>query len=184
MDEQITLEWNHRVSEIRETKTVRRTASDAECAIVSEIFGNAICRALEATYEIRPVSQGRYRMVGDVLARVEQTCGVTLDPVEQLIDERFDVEFRSDARRLAGQEADFDALAGDDPEPIEHNEIRAGRFICEVVASAIDPFPRAADAELEHVTAGDATGDATGDAAGPANPFAVLGQLKSPPKLS
>ena len=86
------------------------------------------------------------------------------------IDEAFDVEFRSGARRDAALDPDFDALGDDDPEPIEHGEIRIGRFICEVVASAIDLFPRADDAALDQSEAAD-----TGS---PANPFAVLAQLK------
>lgn len=170
MENPVELDWRHKVVDLRDTKRVRRTASEAECAVLSEIFGDAMCRALKTRYEIKPLAPGHYRMTGHVQAEIEQVCGVTLDPVQQFIDEEFDVEFRRGALRDMDLKPDFDVLDADEPEPIEHGQINAGRFICEVVASVIDPFPRAADAELDRSEAGDA-GERP-------NPFAVLQQLK------
>jgi uncharacterized metal-binding protein YceD (DUF177 family) len=167
MDE---LDWSHTVSGIRDRKVVKRRASSDDCAIVSGVFGDTECLALEVSYTIDPLAPGRYRVSGRATAKVRQICGVTLDPVKQTIDETFDVEFRSGARRAADLAPDFDALEGDDPEPIEHGEIKIGRFVCEIVASAIDPFPRADDAELDHIEATEAKGES--------NPFAILSQLK------
>ena len=169
-DETVGLEWNHKVTDLRERRRFMRTAKAEECVAISAIFGDAECKELRADYEIRPLAPGRYRMVGNVRARVGLICGVTLEPLDQVIDENFDVEFRRDARRPSDLDAEFDALADDDPEPIVHGLIEAGRFICEVVASVIDPFPRAEDAALEQNEAGEAIAAR--------NPFAVLGQLK------
>ena len=176
MDQMDELDWAHKVVQIRERRTFQRRADAHACDVISHIFGDAQCLAMAAKYTIRPLAPGRYRVSGSVRAEIEQICGVTLDPVKQIIDEAFDVEFRSGARRDTDLEPDFDALADDAPEPVEQGEIRIGRFICEVVASAIDPFPRAADAVLEQVEAGDATPAA--------NPFAALAQLKNDPKPS
>jgi uncharacterized metal-binding protein YceD (DUF177 family) len=167
MDE---LDWSHNVSGIRDRKLVKRRASKDDCAIVSGVFGDAECLALESSYAIDPLAPGRYRVSGQAKADVRQICGVTLDPVDQVIDETFDVEFRSGARRAADMAPDFDAMEGDEPEPIEQGEIKIGRFICEVIASAIDPFPRADNAELNQVEATETKGES--------NPFAILGQLK------
>ena len=171
MDQDDALDWAHEIVDIRDRRTFRRRADDAECDRVSRLFGDAQCQALTANYSIWPLSPGRCRVFGVVEARVEQICGVTLDPIEQTIEEDFDVEFRSGVRRNADMEPNFDALGDDEPEPIEHGAMRVGRFICEIVASAIDPFPRADDAILEQHEAGDALVQA--------NPFAVLGQLKN-----
>lgn len=164
------LAWNHKVTDLRDKREFRRKASDAERRIVSRIFNEVECLALAASYEILPISPGHYRVRGHALASIEQVCGVTLDPLEQQIQEAFDVEFRTGLWRGKDQDLDFDATADDDPEPIEHGEIRMGRYICELVASAIDPFPRAPEAELDQTEVGG--GVERG------NPFAALAKLK------
>ncbi len=174
MDQEEALDWVHKIVDIRERRTFERCADDVECVRVSRLFGDAQCQALTATYSIWPLAPGRYRVFGAVAARVEQICGVTLDPIEQIINEEFDVEFRSGARRNAAMEPDFDALGDDEPEPIERGAMQVGRFICEIVASAIDAFPRADDAILEQNEAGDEIITA--------NPFGVLAQLKNDKK--
>ena len=164
------LDWTPKVTDIRDPRSFSRTASQEECATITELFGDVECRALRTRYELRPLAPGRYRMSGDVQARIGLICGVTLEPIEQLIDQHFDVEFRRGARRDMELEPDFNALDDDEPEPIVQGLIEAGRFICEVVASEIDPFPRADNVELERSEAGDQQA--------PRNPFAVLQHLK------
>ncbi len=170
MDQDDAIDWTHKIVDLRDRRDFRRQADTAECARLSDVFGEAECRSLAANYTIVPFAPGRCRVSGSITARLELICGVTLDPIEQRIEEEFDIEFRSDARRSNDLELDFDAFGDDDPEPIEHGLIRVGRLICEIVASAIDPFPRADDAELEQteVEAARSTN----------NPFAVLSQLK------
>jgi uncharacterized metal-binding protein YceD (DUF177 family) len=171
MDDGAELEWSHKITDIRDRRSFKREASAVECELVSRIFNGVECLALSAAYDVIPLSPGRYRVRGRAVATVEQVCGVTLDPLEQEIEEVFDVEFRTGIRHGNDQLLDFDAMADDDPEPIEHGHIKIGRFICEVVASAIDPFPRAADAELDQA-----------EAAGEAerlNPFAALAKLRN-----
>ena len=170
MDEPDELGWTHRIAGLQQRRTFEKRANAAERDLVSRIFADAQCLALHATYSVDPLAPGKYRVCGAVEAQVEQTCGVTLEPIVQVINEAFDVEFRAGARRDSELEPDFDALGDDDPEPIEQGEIRIGRFICEIVASAIDPFPRADDAALDHAEAANTQPEA--------NPFAVLAQLK------
>ena len=170
MREVLDLAWAHKVSDIRDRTVKRRRASDAELAQISQILGDVVCRSFETKYEIVPCAPGHYRVAGRVMARVEQTCGVTLDPFEASIDEAFDVEFRAGARRVMEHEPDFDALGDDDPEPIEQGYIQIGRFVCEILGSVIDPFPRGEDASLDVAEAGGGEGAS--------NPFAVLEQFK------
>jgi uncharacterized metal-binding protein YceD (DUF177 family) len=175
MNDDAELGWHHKITDIRDRRSFTRDASEAECAMVSQIFNGVECLALSAAYEVVPLSPGRYRVRGEARATIEQVCGVSLDPLQQQIDEDFDIEFRAGARRgndhgVDFDAIDFDAMAEDDPEPIEHGEIRIGRFICEVVASAIDPSPRAEDAELDKAEAAGETGRT--------NPFAALAKLK------
>ena len=170
MQQDDAIDWTHKSADLRDRRSFQRQADKDECARLSRLFGEADCLSLAANYTIVPLAPGRYRVFGSVTAGLGLVCGVTLDPIEQQVEEEFDLEFRSDLRRSGEPELDFDALGEDDPEPIEHGLLRVGRLICEIVASAIDPFPRADDAELEQTEVGAA---ASGN-----NPFAVLSQLK------
>ena len=140
MDQQDELDWTHKIVGLRERRTFEKRTDVAERELISRIFGDAQCLALQARYTVDPLAPGKYRVFGAVEAHLERICGVTLEPIVQAIDEAFNVEFRSGARRDTDMAPDFDALGDDDPEPIEHGEIRIGRYICEVVASAIDRF--------------------------------------------
>lgn len=171
MDDDAALEWNHKTVELGQERHFQRQADDAECERLSALVGNETqCRALAAAYTIVPRSADKYRVFGEIQARIVQICGVTLDPIEQTIDEAFDVEYRRDARTPVDMAPDFDALGDDDPEPIEHGLIKVGRLVCEIVVSAVDPFPRADDATLDQHEAGAAAPDT--------HPFAALARLK------
>ncbi|MFT5507269.1 MAG: uncharacterized metal-binding protein YceD (DUF177 family) [Hyphomicrobiaceae bacterium] len=173
MDQDVELSWSHKIVDIRERRTFKRVADAAECGLISQIFGDAVCTSLTAKYAITPLAPGRYRVAGTADARIELICGVTLDPLEQHILEPFDIEFRTGRRRDTALELNIDALGDDEPEAVDHGDIRIGRFVCEIVASAIDPFPRSDAAALEQSEAAD---DKPGT-----NPFAALSQLKADP---
>ncbi len=172
MDQNEELGWSHKIAGLQDRRTFEKSANLAERELISRIFGDAKCLTLKAMYTIDPQGPGKYRVFGAVVAQLEQLCGVTLEPIEQTIDEAFDVDFRAGARRDLDRNPDFDALGDDDPEPIEHGEIQIGRFVCEVVASAIDPFLRADDAALDQF-------ESMAPDSGPnPNPFAALARLK------
>ncbi|SRR6056297_2058744 len=167
------LNWIHRVQDIGDERAFERTATAQECEALSRAFGDAKCRSLSAAYAVRAIGPGRYRVSGTIMARLELVCGVTLDPVDQIIDEPFTVEFCKDASPAEQLSSEFDALDEDDPEPLRHGAIAIGRYIAEQIASLIDPFPRSADAELERSEAGG--GDVKEEKE---NPFAILERLK------
>ena len=169
------LAWSHKVAELGRRQRFWREADGPERQALASELGILACDALEAEYVVTPISDGRFRVEGELRCRLVQPCGVTLDPVIQDMVEPIDVEFWPKARQLDDRTAgiDFDALEGDDPEPIEQGEIRIGRLIGEIVASALDPFPRSPDAELDHSEAGDDDDKSAG------NPFAALARLKN-----
>ena len=167
----IVLDWSHRVSELRERRTFTREADENERAAMSDLIGNATCLNLAATYSITRKREQRFEVEGRVTARLEQICGVTLEPIVQEIDEPLEVAFEPEAGRDAELDTGFDPLGEDPPEAIVNNRLDVGRIVAEIVASAADPFPRAKDAMLDVSEAG---GDEE-----PArdNPFTVLGGL-------
>jgi uncharacterized metal-binding protein YceD (DUF177 family) len=167
------LDWSHRVAEIRTAQTFRREADADECGRMSALIGNAKCLSIAAEYSIKPDDSDRYEVRGHVRARLEQTCGVTLEPMWQEIDEPIEVVFEAGIRGADAAEMAIDPLGEDPPEPIYSGRLEVGRIVAEIIVSAADPFPRSAEAELDHSQAGG--DDTTSD--GAENPFTVLRQL-------
>lgn len=169
-----TLAWSHRAAEIREAKTFTKAASADELEKMSARIGNATCLELAARYTVRPKAGGRFVVEGRVTARLEQTCGLTLDVMYQEIDEPVDVVFEEGPGRGEPElEVGFDPLADDPPEAIVNGRIGVGEIISEIVALAADPFPRSAESELEQWEAGGEAEPAETDE----NPFAKLKAL-------
>lgn len=167
------LDWTHPVSEIGERGLdARRVATPAERSALAAALGIVACNHLAVTYRIEPRPQGAFMARGEIEAEVVQSCVVTLDPVAQRIQEPFQIEFRPKGAINTGTDGEQEALAPDDPEPIENNRLALGRVIYEIVASALDPYPRAADVVLE-----DSEGTA-GPKDSKANPFAALAAWK------
>ena len=168
--------WSHRVADVPERGLdVQRSASPAELAIIAEALELTACEHLEATYRLAPAGGGRYRLTGDVAARVVQSCVVTLEPVAQDIAIEIDEEFWPPEllpKSENGLDGEQEALAAVIAEPIRDGRLEAGRVIYEQVATAIDPYPRKEGAELPPEAAGN------DDAGGRENPFAVLAKLK------
>lgn len=115
---------------------------------------------------------GGVHVAGQVRARVGQTCVVTLEPIENEIEEAVDLTFVP----AAASEAPDDGGAGrsrvaaeDAPEPLLGGAVDLGLVATEFLTLAIDPYPRKSGAAFSVPAAGD------DDAA---HPFAALAALK------
>ena len=143
----------------------------AEAAGVREIL------SASASIDVTPDSGGRFHVVGRVRARIGQTCVVTLDPIENDIDEPIDLILAPPEQipalaDLVDDADDSDAEVPDPPEPIENGMIDLGRLATDALFLAIDPYPRKPDAVFEPlVTAADPED----------HPFAALKALRSGP---
>ena len=95
------------------------------------------------------------RVVGRVKGRVGQTCVVTLEPIENAIDEEIDLLFSPDApvvpeggegghHQTVGHTADEE----DAPEPLVGGGIDLGAIATEFLMLGIDPYPRKPGAEF------------------------------------
>lgn len=101
--------------------------------------------AFEADLKIAPARVG-WTLTGRVKATLEQTCGITLDPLPVEIDERFSV----DLVEAAEPETDEIEITLDDesPDVIEEGRIDLGQYAVEQLALTLDPFPRKPGAEF------------------------------------
>jgi uncharacterized metal-binding protein YceD (DUF177 family) len=107
-----------------------------------------------ASLDVTPRGGGRFHVAGYVRARVGQTCVVTLDPIENDIDEPIDLMFAPpeqipEMADLIDEAAESDADIPDPPEPIVNGVIDLGRVATDALYLAIDPYPRRPDAVFE-----------------------------------
>lgn len=166
------------VVQIPDTGLHREIEADAATrAAIAEIAGLRELASVRASFDLTPRSGGRVHIAGRVKARVGQNCVVTLEPIENDIDEEVDLIFAPSEQIAASAPSaaadDEPAIdIADAPEPIENGIIDLGRLATDVLYLAIDPYPRKADAVFEpQVTAVDPED----------HPFAALKSLQLDP---
>jgi uncharacterized metal-binding protein YceD (DUF177 family) len=129
-------------------------AGPATREAMAEVAGLREILAANASLDVTPKSGGRFHVTGQVRARVGQTCVVTLDPIENDIDEEVDLIFAPpeqipDLADLVDEAVESDVEIPDPPEPIENGVIDLGRLATDALFLAIDPYPRRSDAVFE-----------------------------------
>ena len=134
--------------------------------------------SVQASFDVTPKSGGRYQVTGVVHARVGQTCVVSLEEIENEIDEAIDLMFAPPDQipqmaDLVDEAAESDEETPDPPEPIENGIIDLGRLATDVLFLAIDPYPRKPDAVFEPLVEAPDPED---------HPFAALKALQVAPK--
>ena len=155
-------------------------ADAATRAGMAEIAGLRDVSSARGSFDLSLQSGGRVHVAGHLTARIGQTCVVTLDPIENDIDEEIDLIFApvEQIPQIADELGDEEIEIGegevpDPPEPIVNGIIDLGRLATDVLFLAIDPYPRKEGAVFEpQVTAADPED----------HPFAALKALKPTPK--
>ena len=121
-------------------------ADEATRSAMAEIAGLREIAYVRAAFDLKPRSGGQVHVTGRVQARVGQNCVVTLEPLENDIDEEVDLTFAPSEQipeMAKGEEDDDSAIDMTDAfEPIENGNIDLGRLASDVLYLAIDPYPR------------------------------------------
>jgi hypothetical protein len=154
---------------------------DADAAVrqaMADIAGLREVLSAHASLDVTPKGGGRFHVAGNVRARVGQTCVVTLDPIENEIDEPIDLIFAPpeqipELSDLVDDAAADNAETPDPPEPIVNGTIDLGRLATDALLLGIDPYPRKPNAVFEHEVIPPDPED---------HPFAALKALKAQPK--
>jgi hypothetical protein len=133
-------------------------ANPAARAAMAEVAGLREILSANASLDVTPESRGRVHVIGRVQARIGQTCVVTLDPIENEIDEPIDLVFAPPEQipvlsDLVDEAAESDTEIPDPPEPIINGAIDLGRLATDALFLAIDPYPRKPDAVFEPLIA-------------------------------
>lgn len=141
---------------------------------MAELAGLREILSASASLDVMPRGGGRFHVAGRVRARVAQTCVVTLDPIENDIDEPIDLMFAPpeqipELSDLVDDAAESEEEIPDPPEPIVNGIIDLGRLATDALFLAIDPYPRKPGAVFEPRVEADDPED---------HPFAALKALK------
>lgn len=136
-------------------QVVTITATQGECDALALRFGIPAVLSLEARVNVStPDAAGMVHVMGEVWARVRQTCVVSLDPVDQTVRERIDRRYVAVDLPVGAPQApheaaiDLDPDDDDPPDPAPGGVIDLGEAAAEQVALGLDPYPRRADAEI------------------------------------
>ncbi len=167
------------VAQVPETGLHRDIEADAPVRqAMADMAGLREVVSAVASFDVTPKSGGRFHVVGQVRARIGQTCVVTLDDIESDIDESIDLIFAPPEQipQMADLVEEAEHAGGeapDPPEPIIGGIIDLGRLATDVLFLAIDPYPRKPDAVFEPLV----------EAVDPEDhPFAALKALKGDAK--
>jgi uncharacterized metal-binding protein YceD (DUF177 family) len=142
-------------------------------AATARLAGVTALPELSASFDVSLRGRGGLHVAGRVAATVEQVCVVTLEPVENHVEEPIDLIFLPEhavqARRGGRDGDEIELTAEDEPEALEGGVVDLGAIATEFLLLGIDPYPRKPGAVFE--TPGSGPDDEAG-------PFAALAALK------
>ena len=152
------------VERIARGQEVTVTAEAAELPAIAGRLHIPRVHSLTCRWRLMPGQGGRVAAEGNLRAKVEQECVVSLDPFAVTLEHAFSVVF------LPAGAADAEPDEPDSPDilPYDGPMLNLGEAAVEELALALDPFPRKPDAVLP----GEPMAEAT------VHPFAALKRLR------
>lgn len=148
-----------------------KTTDEERIALSRALALNSVSAA-EATYHLKRKSGGKIALTGRLMATVEPTCVVSLEPFSLKVDEPVEMSFvDADEQDTASHAVEHDLSGEDPPDVIDNGTIDLGKVTTEFLSLAIPPFPRKPDAVFEQ-----------GAELTDTSPFAALKQLQAKEK--
>lgn len=139
-------------------------ATPAECSALALRMGLPEVVELRCRFHLTRESNTIIRASGVLQARVVQNCVISLEDFEATLAENFTVRFVP----LGTENDDLDPES-DDEIPYENGVLDLGEAAAEQLGLALDPYPRAPDAELPDM-----------EEEPEPHPFAALDRLRRP----
>ena len=151
-------------------RTIEIEADAAEREALARRFELLALDRLSARLTLKPIAGGpMLRVFGRFSATVTQACVVTWGPVPAEVEEAVDLRFGPAEKPEREVMIGFDE--DEPPEPIENGQIDLGELVGQLLSLALDPYPRAPEAE---VPAAFVPPDPVANGSRRPNPFAVL----------
>lgn len=148
-------------------------AGESERVAIAQALGLVAVPRLDVRFHVRRIAADGLHVTGTVSATVTQNCVVTLDPVENEVDEAVDVSFSPSADTEpddADADIETDPEAPDPPDALVNGRIDLAAIAVEFLQLGLDPYPRKPGVEFEPPAEGDQA----------ESPFSVLASLKRP----
>ena len=123
---------------------------------------------LEASFDVTRYGRSGLHVVGWVSATVDQICGVTLESMQNEINEAVDIVFVPATAESRHARKEVAVGLEDMPEPLVDGTIDLGAIATEFLILGIDPYPRKPGIVFDAPRTGEASGQ----------PFAALAALK------
>jgi len=160
------------IAEVPEAgRHVHLDAPEAARHEIATLAGLRTLDSLAADFDVTHRGDG-LRVRGVVRARVGQTCVVTLEPLDNTVEETVDVSFSPCASETDGDKVDLDPSAPEPVEPMRGGALDLAPLAVEFMLLGLDPYPRKPGVAFEPVAVGDDTEEA------PPHPFAGLAALQ------
>ncbi len=170
-------------------RTMSIEADRDECARLAERLGLNSLESLSAEIGLTPQKKGRFiHLEGRLQADIQQTCVVTLEPIETHIEASIERLYDTTMETLSDSDAvkesdnfDVEIDSEDDPrEALMEGQIDIGEAITEQLALEINPFPRKPGISFAEYSSGTEDGSADGaeNTVSGAGPFSGLAALK------
>lgn len=146
----------------RKGMRVEIEADDGQRAALAAAHGLEGVDSFRAELDVIAWKKGGVKVEGRVRARIVQACIVSLEPVEQAVDEDVSALYLPEGSKLAlpqrsaEGEMILDPEGEDAPETFSGDSIDVGQLAEEFFALGIDPYPRKAGAALATGGEGDA----------------------------
>jgi hypothetical protein len=149
-------------------------ANEPVRAAIAKVAGLRAVPRFEAHFDVTRRGAGGLHVGGKISATVGQTCVVTLEPLDNEVEETVDLLFEPSSPVSETQgEADprLRDVKLDDPEPLVGGVVDLGALAMEFLILGLDPYPRKPGAIFE--TPQEGTPES--------GPFAALSQLAKRP---
>ena len=156
----------------RKGRTVMLEADAGKRAALAKVLGIEAIERLAGEFSFEMISGNSVHLRGRLEADLVQTCVISLEPVQQHVDELVSMTLlsteipdgRPDASTLV------DPMDEDDRDTYSSGRIDLGMIVSEQLSLHLDPYPRASGVEFE------AAGNAEAEERD--SPFAALERLK------
>jgi Large ribosomal RNA subunit accumulation protein YceD len=121
-------------------------------AAVARVVGLRDLPRLEGRFDVTRHGADGLHVTGSVSATVGQNCVVTLEPIENDIEESVDLIFQPRQERASkGEETEAEPrdVKWNDPEPLVGGMVDLGALATEFLLLGLDPYPRKPGAVFE-----------------------------------
>jgi uncharacterized metal-binding protein YceD (DUF177 family) len=172
--------FSHLVSVARLPRSgmpLKLVATAKECAALAEAHDLLGVASFNANLLITSWRGEGVKVKGTILASITQECGITLEPLEAVVNNEFEATYVPEGSKLARVQTDengemlLDAEGPDAPETFVGESLDVGQVAEEFFELGINPYPRKDGATFDTV-------DEADEAPSNVSPFAKLAALR------